>query len=258
MTGIDDAPRGRGAFVALVGGVLLVLCTCLALGAWQWQRLQWKQALIERVESRAAAAPSPPPGPADWPAVDRDGAEYRRVSAQGRFDHARETLVQASTELGPGWWVLTPLRTDEGWWLWVNRGYVPMDRRDPSARGDTPADDTGQVVGLLRLDEPGGGLLRDNDPAADRWYSRDLQAIGAARGLAGTAVAPYFIDEVAGTVTAARWPRPGLTVLRFSNNHLQYALTWFAMAAGAAGLLVFLLRDDRRQRRAAAAPHRSD
>ena len=90
------------------------------------------------------------------------------------------------------------------------------------------------MVGLLRLSEPGGGFLRANRPAEGRWYSRDVQAIGRAEGIA--ALAPYFVDADA-TANPGGWPRGGLTVVRFPNSHLIYALTWFVLAAALIGLL---------------------
>jgi surfeit locus 1 family protein len=116
------------------------------------------------------------------------------------------------------------------------------------------------VTGLLRWSEPGGRLWQRNDPTAQRWYSRDVAAIAQARGLAaaepGASVAPYFVDAAAGDAAAAGgWPRPGLTVVRFSNNHRVYAATWFALAAmAAAGIGVLVIDQRRRRRRAGGAP----
>lgn len=157
---------------------------------------------------------------------------YTRVSVTGAFLHDRETTVQAVTELGPGWWVLTPLRTDAGAVL-VNRGFVPSDRRDQGRRplGQTPGETT--LIGLMRAAEPGGGFLRANAPDEGRWYSRDVRAIARAQGLDGR-VAPFFIDADA-TPNPGGYPVGGLTVVRFSDNHLVYALTWF----GLSGLCLF-------------------
>lgn len=257
---IPRRPRGRGALVALLAGAALLFALFIALGSWQLQRLEWKRDLIARLEQRLGAEPVPAPGPAAWPALQRSADEYRRVTVRGRFAHELETLVQASTELGSGYWVLTPLRSDGGYWVLVNRGFVPPDRRAREMRTDR-AEGEQQVTGLLRLTEPGGSLLQDNDAAAGRWYSRDVAAIAAARGLGERppgAVAPYFVDAAAPaglSAGAEAWPRPGLTVVRFSNNHLSYALTWFALAAMVAGAAWYVVRDDRRLRaRAASAP----
>ncbi len=219
-------------------GVLVAIAGFLALGVWQLERRAWKHDLIARVDARLAAAPVAAPGPADWPAISRDRDEYRRVVATGRFLHDRETPVQAVTELGPGYWILTPLETPD-FILLVNRGFVPQDRRAPATRPEGQVAGEVTVAGLLRLTEPGGGFLRANDPAADRWYSRDVAAIAKARGLGITA--PYFVDADA-TANPGGLPVGGLTVVRFRDSHLSYALTWFALAAGLAAAVVIVRR----------------
>jgi len=235
--------------VGLLAAALLVCAGFMALGTWQVHRLAWKKDLIARSERNAHAEAVAAPGPAAWLALDRHADEYRRVRVQGRYAHERETLVHASTELGSGYWVLTPLRTSDGFWLLVNRGFVPTELRERSTRSTQEPAGEQMVTGLLRLSEPGGSLLQHNAPDQGRWYSRDVQAIAAARGLPGP-VAPYFIDAVADEDAArSAWPRSGLTVLRFSNNHLVYAATWFALAALAAGAVVALVIDERRKRR---------
>jgi surfeit locus 1 family protein len=226
----------RRALAALA--LLLAIAGFAALGVWQLERLAWKRDLIARVDARLAAAPVAAPGPAAWPALGPDAA-YTRVEAGGRFRHDRETAVRAVTELGSGYWILTPLETP-AFTVLVNRGFVPPDRRDPASRPEGQVAGEVTVSGLLRRTEPGGGFLQRNDPAAGRWYSRDVAAIAAAAGLAPP-VAPYFID--AGPApNPGGLPRGGLTVVRFRNAHLGYALTWFALAAGLAFLTWRALR----------------
>jgi surfeit locus 1 family protein len=219
---------------------LCVVATALflALGAWQVERRAWKLDLIARVNARVTAPAQAVPGRSAWKKLTRDNAEYRHVVVRGTFDHRRETLVQAVTDLGPGFWVMTPLIAPDGLLL-INRGFVPAERSAPGTRaaGNTAALQT--IRGLLRLSEPGGGFLRDNDPAADRWYSRDVTAIASRRGL--KAAAPFFIDADA-TPKPGGWPRGGLTVIQFRNTHLSYALTWFALAAMAGWATVLVWR----------------
>lgn len=240
---------GRGILVVLAFGGM---AGCAALGVWQLERRAWKLDLIDRVERRIHAEPVPVPGPEAWPSVDAAGSAYRRVRLTGRFLHDKETLVQAVTELGAGYWVLTPMVTSQGMMVLVNRGFVAGDRRDPGgAVAGNPAGET-QVTGLLRISEPGDGFLRRNDPAAGRWYSRDVAAIAAARGLAD--VAPFFVDadaspdmSSAGPSEGPGGPRGGLTVVAFKNHHLIYAVTWFVLAILAAGAGLFMLLPERRR-----------
>ncbi|HVW92494.1 MAG TPA: SURF1 family protein [Devosia sp.] len=230
--------------LALVGVALLV-----ALGVWQLDRLGWKLKLIAEVDSRVHAAAVPAPGPAAWPGITQDGDEYRHVTATGHFLNNDEALVQAVTDKGAGYWVVTPLATDAGFTVLVNRGFVPSDRRDPATRQAGQIAGETRVTGLLRITEPGGGFLRANDPKTDHWYSRDVAAIAAARGLSG--VAPYFIDAD-DTPNPGGLPIGGLTVIDFPNNHLVYALTWFALALMLAGMAAYILFGEWKRRRQAA------
>ncbi|WP_443024834.1 SURF1 family protein [Sphingomonas sp. Leaf37] len=204
---------------AIVTGLLLATITLLiGLGVWQIERRTWKLALIAQTERQLRAAPvaAPPPSAP----IDADDA-YKPVVATGRYRAGTDTYVQAVTDLGGGFWVLTPFDTDRGFTVLVNRGFVPADQRGKVAPPTAPQ----SIRGLLRLTEPGGGFLRSNDPAGDRWYSRDLAAIAEARHLGR--VAPYFIDA---SEPRTGWPRGGMTVVRFRNSHLVYALTWFGLA----------------------------
>nr|WP_010394661.1 SURF1 family protein [Paracoccus sp. TRP] len=218
-------------------GALAVFLALIALGVWQVQRLAWKTDLIARVEARLAADPVPAPGPADWAGLDPRDAEYRRVTVSGNYRADSDTLVKAVTARGPGFWVMTPMRTAEGWDLLINRGFVPE-----TARNDRPLPrDQVTVSGLLRMSQNNGGFLRRNDPVGGRWYSRDTSAIAAAQGIGP--VAPYFID--ADDRGDEAQPIGGLTEVRFRNSHLGYALTWFSLAALWAGGLIWLRRRGR-------------
>jgi surfeit locus 1 family protein len=232
----------------LIGRWFTACCILLALafgalGVWQLERLAWKLDLIARVDARAHAAPSAPPAEPDWPKINARDDEYLRVRAQGVLLNDRETLVQAVTDLGPGWWVLTPLRTDAGVYL-INRGFVPSEQRDADSRRLGQPGGVVTVTGLLRMTEPHGGFLRSNDPGANRWYSRDVAAIAKAHGLRDTA--PFFIDADA-TSNPGGYPVGGLTVIHFRNAHLVYALTWFALAGLSVFGAVVIMRSRRRQ-----------
>ncbi|MDB5701860.1 MAG: hypothetical protein JWL66_2059 [Sphingomonadales bacterium] len=203
-----------------------------ALGTWQVERRAWKLGLIAQVQARLKAAPVAAPDKA------HPEDAYRRVIMGGTFIADQDSFVQASTVRGPGWWVMTPMRTDDGRTVLVNRGYM-ADRKGAAM---IPGHVT--VTGLLRLSEPGGGFLRGNDPVADRWYSRDVAAIAGKRGLGP--VAPYFIDAD-GARNAPGQPVGGLTVVSFPNNHLVYAVTWYTLAMMAAAGFVYWIKPLRRR-----------
>ena len=224
--GIGNAARSAISLSLIALFAALGVAALTALGVWQLERRIQKLDLIDRVAQRSAAAPIAAPGPAAWPGITELSDGYRRVRATGRFLEHGEVLVKAVTALGGGFWVLTPLRTDDGFTVLVNRGFVPPEWRDDPA-AQAPVAGEVAVTGLLRTTEPKGAFLHANDAAAGRWYSRDVAAIAAALNLRD--VAPYFIDADA-SVNLNEFPRGGLTVMAFHNNHLLYAVTWFGLA----------------------------
>ena len=255
-----NARRPLALRIALALLAALLFAGFFALGTWQVERRAWKLALIERTDQRVHAAPVAPPAIDRWPQVDVADDEYRHVQLDGRFLHDKETLVQATTDLGSGYWVLTPLQLADGSIVLVNRGFVLPAQRERGARADNEPAGPVRVTGLLRMTEPKGALLRRNEPAAGRWYSRDVKAIAEARGLpAVAAVAPYFVDLDADPGAArGRPPVGGLTVIAFNNNHLVYALTWYSLALMMLGLAWHGWREGRREERRAQPPQDDD
>lgn len=242
---VEARPRARITLAILATVAVALIAGFTWLGAWQTHRLAWKQHLIARVEARIAAPETAAPQAADWAKFSPERDEYRKVTVTGQFDHGAETLVQAVTERGAGYWVMTPLLSMDGTYL-INRGFVPKDHSDPETRraGQTAGPVT--VTGLIRLTEPGGGFLRANAPAQGRWYSRDVAAISAHLGLE---TAPFFLDADA-TPNAGGYPIGGMTVVAFRNAHLSYALTWFCLAFGTACAAFLVGRHEWRHRRA--------
>lgn len=245
--------RPRGVFVlgslALLGAVLFA--GFMALGTWQVHRRAWKHDLIARVDARVHAQPVDAPARGQWPVVSAANDEYRRVQLTGTFLQDRSVRVRASTELGMGSWLLTPLRLRNGDVVLVNRGFVSPGwcggkaTCTPGPSGETT------ISGLLRISEPRGAFLQANDPANDRWYSRDVAAIAAAKGL--DHVAPYFVDADAasspGRGGGDDGPVGGLTVIAFPDNHLMYAITWYALALLTLVGAWIVWKDERRKRR---------
>ena len=252
MSDTDTSPNENGrnvrgplalSLLALLGLVLFV--GFVALGTWQVHRLAWKTALIAHVNARVHAPPVPAPGSADWADITAASAEYRHVRLSGTYLDDRQTRVWTATDKGSGYWILTPLRRDDGSIVLVNRGFAAEGWCD--LKGHCPPPPTGEVTitGLLRISVP-SGLFRHNDPTTDTWYTRDVSAIAKARGLHD--VAPYFVDADAHSNADGKpWPEGGMTVIHFPNHHLNYLITWYILALMVLGAAGYVARDEYRQ-----------
>ncbi len=257
-TARNDPARGRTRRGPLAQIAWMLLAAALftvfiLLGNWQVRRLHWKLNLIHDVATRVHAPPVAVPGPALWPRIQRGQLQYLHVRLHGRFLEGAQTLVHGTSKQGYGYWVIAPLRTDRGFIVLINRGYVSADLPGTPAYAQAqPPPGEVSLTGLLRLSEPGGGFLRPNRPAAGQWYSRDVSAIALARSLPAAEVAPYFVDADAapsGPDGSPPWPKAGLTVIQFPNNHLGYLITWYLLALGVLVAACYVGREEYRRRR---------
>jgi surfeit locus 1 family protein len=241
--------KSRSTLTLAVWVLSLLLLTALliGLGTWQVERLHWKLDLLARVDARVHAPAVPAPGPTQWADINVENSEYKHVQASGTFLNDKETQVYASTTLGAGYWVLTPLQLTDGTTIIINRGFVPTEKRNPATRSEGQLGGETSVTGLLRISEPKGTLMRSNVPADERWYSRDVTAIAEVRGLQN--VAPYFIDAD-DTKNPGGLPVGGLTQITFHNSHLVYAITWYGLAVMTFGMAVYLVYSERQRAKA--------
>jgi surfeit locus 1 family protein len=218
------------AFLKLTAVTLIGLIVLVGLGLWQLQRLEWKQGVIARIEARTERKPVPLNRAIEM-ATELGNPSYIPVRAEGRFHHARERYLYAiSIDGEPGWHVITPLETVGGNVVLVDRGFVPDSLRNPKTRKQGQVQEVVEVTGLIRAPEEPSLFIPDNDPDANQWFSRDLQAMTRSMFPGGTVqVAPFFLEAGESAVPGG-WPKGGQTRLKITNNHLQYALTWFGLA----------------------------
>jgi surfeit locus 1 family protein len=214
--------------------VAVSLAVLLALGTWQLQRLNWKEALIATLEQRLAAPPVALPPSRDWAALDAGRDEYLRVAFAGQFQDDKEALVYTtgsslrSDTSGPGYWVFTPMRLADGRTVVVNRGFVPEGRQDKGSRRDGLVSGTVDIVGVLRWPELPGLFTPAGEPARNLWFARDSTEIAAAKGIAEAA--PFYV-EMESPVPPGGLPHPASVQPTLPNSHLGYAITWFGLAA---------------------------
>jgi surfeit locus 1 family protein len=243
----EDTVRQRrfpwaALFLSALGFVLLV-----GLGTWQVLRLHQKEALIARIDERIHSAPLPLTRIEDLFAVAGD-VDYWPVEVQGTFDHGKERHFLATHDGASGFFVYTPLMLADGRSVFVNRGFVPYDRKDPATRPEGQVEGAVTVTGLARnaLSEKPSSLVPDNDPAKNVFYWKDRNAMAASAGLDPDRVLLFFIDA-GPTPSPGGLPVGGVTIVDLPNSHLQYSLTWYGLAVALAGVTgVWLWRRPRR------------
>lgn len=233
---------GRRGFWLLTALALAAFAVLIALGNWQVRRLAWKEGLIDRIAERMASAPMPL---ADVEArfAGTGDVDYLPAMASGTFEHGREQFFFATHQGASGYYVYTPLRLADGRALFVNRGFVPFDRKDPGTREEGQTAGVVTVTGLARnpLAEKPGGVF-ENDVAANIYYWKDLAAMTAGAGLEPGRVLPFFLDAD-DAPNPGGLPVGGVTLVSLPNNHLQYAITWYGLAVALAGVwIAFVLR----------------
>lgn len=234
-------PREGWRRLAVAGVMMLAgLAVLIALGTWQLTRHAEKRDLIARIVEKGAAAPVPlDRAVAAW----KRGAdvEYLRVRLAGRYLAENERHLFAAENGKVGWHVYTPFSTGFQHVVFapklvmVNRGFVPDELRDPARRAEAQPTGPVTIIGYLRMPpEAKAPFDNENDAAGNRWYWRDLKGMIASlpkeRLPKHAPFLPFFI-EVEATPGATGWPRGGATRLEIPNRHLEYAFTWYGLAA---------------------------
>jgi surfeit locus 1 family protein len=238
--GAEPGPRRR-SWLGLLAPALLAFAVLIGLGVWQIQRKAWKEGLIATLTARVAQPPQALPAANTWQRLDPARDEYRRVKFNAELDNDKEALIFAAATgfrpdvSGVGYWVFTPARLADGGTLMINRGFVPDGRRDPKSRPDGEVTGQVEITGALRWPDERHWFTPNDDPAHNLWFTRDPAAIAAAKGVGQV---PAFYVEQETPVPPGGLPQPGKLVVTLPDNHLQYAVTWFGLAAVLAGVFV--------------------
>jgi surfeit locus 1 family protein len=241
------AARWRSLLIPTATTVVIV-AALLALGVWQLERRGDKLALIAALDERLAAPPVALPVPARWRALNAANDEFRRVTFNGVIDVGAQARVFASPSAlrkdvsGAGAWAFAPAKLAGGETVVVNRGFVPdgQDGSQQAAAGPVA------LTGYIRFPETPSWLTPQADRSKRLWFARDHVAMAQALGWAEPQrLAPFYID-LEGPVPPGGVPKPGPLQIALKNDHLQYAITWFLLAAAVTIAFGIWLRGQRR------------
>jgi cytochrome oxidase assembly protein ShyY1 len=238
MTAVS-APRRSAAGFGIF--TLVMLALFIGLGVWQLQRRVEKHALIAALTERLAAAPEALPPPAQWSALSPAVDEFRRVHFAATYAPLPDAMVYSSGSAirgdiaGPGTWAFLPARLPTGETVVINTGFVENAMLDRSQQDrvvsrfvtGAPA----MLTGYLRFPEKAGMLTPAENLAKRLWFTRDHLAMARALGWDkdGARLAPFYVDLEL-PVPPSGIPKPGPLEVHLKDDHMQYAITWFALA----------------------------
>lgn len=236
------ARSGPGWLISVLA--LAAFAVLIALGTWQVQRLAWKENLLANIVERTQGAPV---------ALDQvmsrkaagEPVEYSKVTVTGQFDHNGEQFFFATHQGRSGYYVYTPLERDDGSLIFVNRGFVPLDFKDPETRPEGQLEGEVTITGLARepLTEKPSWVVPDNDPEKNIFFWKDIEGLAKNAGLDRQKLLDIYVDAD-DTPIPGSLPQGGVTLINLPNSHLQYAMTWYGLALALAG--VFAVRFFRR------------
>ena len=195
--------------------ILFVTIFC-ALGTWQLYRLQWKLELISEITFGLDSRP-----------IEYSNSikkNYQRVITKGRYNFDKQIYLYSLNENGkPGYDVVTPFRTNKNENVLINRGWIKKEfKNNPLINSDAEIEQ--KIVGLLRKIYKPNIFKPDNDLKNNIWFSINLEDIKKATGEQFNNFVIFLEDNQSKT------PLPKKISIDVPNNHLKYAITWYAIS----------------------------
>ncbi len=203
----------RGLAFLLIFGVTGA-AILVSLGVWQIERLAWKNAMLADIDARIAAEPGALPQ-SPGPVTDR----FAPVRVEGTFLPGELHVLVSVKRVGPGYRVISPFQTAQGRRILIDRGFVPAEaKNDPRELG------AATVIGNLHWPDETDSFTPETDLATNTWFARDVGRMAMA------------LDTEPLLLIASSQTDPGVTPLPVDstgipNDHLEYAITWFSLAA---------------------------
>lgn len=194
----------------ILGAVILV-----SLGTWQVQRLAWKEGVLAQIDARLAQEPVALPQ-----RVTFDADRYRAVTIRGTFDSPAIKVLSSKKDEGAVYRHIAPFLTTDGRRILIDRGYTGADQEAAIPAG------VFDISGHLVWPDDTNNMTPAPDLDTNLWYGRDLPAMSQAYGTDAVFIVAATMSPTDTSVTL--WPVDSSGV---PNDHLQYAMTWFSLAA---------------------------
>ncbi|WP_172978813.1 SURF1 family protein [Roseovarius sp. THAF8] len=196
------------------------------LGVWQVQRLDWKEGILSQIETRIDAAPVALPE-----RFDPEADKYLPVEVSGQFGDGALRVLVSRKQVGAGYLVISPFETEGGRRILVDRGFI----RQGDALSDAPGGAL-TVTGNLHWPDDRNSSTPENDVDGNTWFARDLGQMAEVLDTEPVLLVARTLSHPEAAVT----PLP-VDTAHIPNDHLQYAITWFSLAAIWLGMTAFYI-----------------
>lgn len=204
-----------------IGGVAILV----SLGMWQVQRLAWKEGILAEIEARIAADPVALPASVD-PVAD----EYLPVEVTGQFGESGLRVLASRKQIGAGHRLIQVFETGERR-IMIDRGFLKLnDTAPPLPEGEVT------ITGNLAWPEETDGFTPEPDEATNQWFAREVPDMAAALDTEPLLIVVRSLSYDAGPVD----PMP-VSTAPIPNDHREYAITWFSLAAIWLAMTLYLL-----------------
>lgn len=249
----------RRGFAGVLLTTIVMLAVLIGLGVWQLQRKDEKHALIAALDERLAAVPVALPPSAQWASLNAAKDEFRRVTFSAVLDPSKDAMVYSSGSgiradvSGPGTWAFVPAKLASGETVAINLGFVQNTLQDRAQQDRAVANlprSAQTFTGYIRFPEHAGWFSPKADAGKRLWFERDHEAMAQALGWGK--IAPVYVD-LESPVPPSGIPKPGPLSVRLKDNHFQYAITWFGLAAAVLIAFGFWLAGHRKAARPSAS-----
>ena len=219
----------RTIFILIIG--LAGIAVLLSLGTWQVQRLAWKEGILADIDAKISGTPTTLPlSPSE------EAHKYLPVEVSGRFFETRIRVLVSQKLIGAGYRIIQPFQTADRVIL-VDRGFVEIDQIEDLRN------DTATVLGNLHWPDEVDEYTPEPDLTRDIWFARDVPALAKALTADPILVIAREITPSSEKVSPIPISSSGIP-----NDHLQYAITWFSLAAVWAGMSGLFLFGTRRRK----------
>ena len=194
----------------------IIIILLFSLGTWQLYRLQWKENIIRKIELSSKLPPT---------SLDINNMEeFKKIKIKGKLLLKNYFLYQLNEKGNYGFNLISVLQTDNSNFFLVKRGWLPKIEKKYEENSPLVIVSNVEIEGVLHLVKPKRNFVPENNDKEKFFYYLDINQLSKSLNVK---LAPYLIEQSSSDkyfINLKNTSRINIT-----NNHLQYAITWYVL-----------------------------